>query len=41
MGWKRIDWFDLVQDRNKWLPLVNTAKTLTLINALSELLRSE
>jgi hypothetical protein len=24
MGWKRLDWFDLAQDRNEWRPVVNS-----------------
>jgi hypothetical protein len=28
IGWNSIDWIDLVQDRNQWRALVNTAMNL-------------
>jgi len=28
MGWKRVDWINLAQDRGKWQPFVSTVTTL-------------
>jgi hypothetical protein len=28
IGWDGMDWIDLVQDRNKWVALVNTVMKL-------------
>jgi hypothetical protein len=36
IGWESVDWIQLVQDRDRWRALVNTAMNLRVLAPRSE-----